>query len=102
VTHNDDGTATIACEDGTSVTVEDGMDGSSCTITDNDDGTATLSCDDGTSVDYDIAECGNGVVESGEECDGTMGCTMNCEAASFAGTTTVEWAPVIPPDSSIG
>ncbi len=77
---NGDGSMTISCEDGTSVTVmngedgEDGQDGqdgdngaaggvgatgpegppgpagTSCTVVDNEDGTKTISCDDGTSV----------------------------------------------------
>jgi OmcA/MtrC family decaheme c-type cytochrome len=53
VTNNADGTATITCTDGTSVTVangHDGSDGASCTVEDNGDGTSTISCDDGTSV----------------------------------------------------
>lgn len=68
VINNADGTATIRCEDGTSATIAngmdgaagmdgmdgmngmDGMDGTSCTVTDNGDGTKTISCDDGTMV----------------------------------------------------
>ncbi len=49
VTDNGDGTKTIACDDGTTVTVNDGVDGS-CTVADNGDGTKTITCDDGTSV----------------------------------------------------
>jgi len=54
-----DGTKTISCDDGTTVTVNDGAagaagaagaNGTSCTVTDNMDGTKTISCDDGTSV----------------------------------------------------
>ena len=50
---NGDGTKTISCSDGTSVTVSDGASGtsgSSCTVADNGDGTKTISCGDGTSV----------------------------------------------------
>ncbi len=56
VADNNDGTKTISCDDGTSVTVSDGADGAdgadgtSCTVADNGDGTKTISCDDGTSV----------------------------------------------------
>ncbi|MBN1612478.1 MAG: hypothetical protein JW940_37955, partial [Polyangiaceae bacterium] len=48
-----DGTKTIACDDGTSVTVSDGADGqdgadgadgSSCSVTDDGDGTKTIAC----------------------------------------------------------
>jgi len=40
---------TITCGD-TSVTVADGVDGSSCTAQDKGDGTKTISCDDGTAI----------------------------------------------------
>ncbi|MGI5861973.1 MAG: hypothetical protein ACOX6T_07920 [Myxococcales bacterium] len=59
MTDNGDGTKTIACTDGTSVTVHDGQNGedgadgqngTSCTVTDNGDGTKTIACTDGTSV----------------------------------------------------
>ena len=71
VTDNGNGTKSIACEDGTNVTVTDGSDGqagatgprgdagspgapgapgSSCTVVDNNDGTHTILCDDGTST----------------------------------------------------
>ncbi len=61
-TENGDGSRTIACEDGTSIVIRDGTDGTdgedgsdgedgtSCTVTDNGDGTKTVSCEDGTSV----------------------------------------------------
>lgn len=71
---NTDGTATITCADGTTVTVNGGKDGdsgtpgqpgdpgeagppgptgdsgTSCTIVDNNDGTKTITCTDGTTV----------------------------------------------------
>ncbi len=62
ITDNLDGTKTIDCEDGTSVTVYDGedgiqglpglpgADGGSCTVADNGNNTYTISCDDGTSI----------------------------------------------------
>ena len=61
VADNGDGTSTISCDDGTSVTVgdgKDGEDGTSCSITDNGDGTKTITCDDGTEVTVnDGASC---------------------------------------------
>jgi len=59
VLDNNDGSATLSCEDGTSVVISngangvDGIDGNSCTVQDNNDGTATVSCNDGTSVVID-------------------------------------------------
>ena len=59
VADNNDGSATISCDDGTSAIItsgEDGsngsagVDGNSCTVVDNNDGTATVSCADGSSV----------------------------------------------------
>ena len=59
VVSNEDGSATITCEDGTTATVApgtdgtdgvDGVDGSSCSLTDNEDGTYTLTCEDGTEI----------------------------------------------------
>ncbi|WP_157069389.1 RCC1 domain-containing protein [Sandaracinus amylolyticus] len=46
--------AVVTCDDGTSVTVPRGVDGSGCTLTDHGDGSATLTCDDGTSVTLPI------------------------------------------------
>lgn len=68
VESNGDGTSTISCPDGTSVTVNDGKPGDaglpgdpgeagppgdagvSCTIVDNNNGTKTITCTDGTQV----------------------------------------------------
>ncbi|HEX7840120.1 MAG TPA: OmcA/MtrC family decaheme c-type cytochrome [Kofleriaceae bacterium] len=50
ITHNPDGTSTIHCTDGTSVTVASGKDGVSCTVTSNGNGTRTITCADGSSV----------------------------------------------------
>ncbi|MBI5510873.1 MAG: OmcA/MtrC family decaheme c-type cytochrome [Deltaproteobacteria bacterium] len=50
VTDNLDGSKTITCADGTSVTVTDGQTGGSCQVVDNGDGTKTVTCDDGTEV----------------------------------------------------
>jgi hypothetical protein len=62
VTDHGDGTKTIHCSDGTTVTVSDGAagmngaDGASCTLVDNGNGTGTLSCPDGTSLVIDLAK----------------------------------------------
>ena len=59
VEDNDDGSATISCDDGTSSVLtsgEDGanglagVDGNSCTAVNNDDDSVTISCEDGTSA----------------------------------------------------
>ncbi len=53
VTDNGDGTGTVDCPDGTSLSVA--LPGSeACTVTDNGDGTGTVSCPDGTSIDVVI------------------------------------------------
>src|SRR5678816_4251828 len=75
-TNNGDGTVTISCEDGTSVTVadgqdgQDGTDGTSCTVADNGDGTKTISCDDGTTVTVSDGSDGEDGVDG---VDGTNG-----------------------------
>jgi hypothetical protein len=62
VTDHQNGTRTIACDDGTSAVItdgrdgQDGTDGGSCTVTDHGDGTVTLSCEDGTSVTWSLSE----------------------------------------------
>lgn len=50
VTSEADGSATIRCEDGTSVTVPAGKSGSSCTVTDEGNGTKRITCGDGTTA----------------------------------------------------
>lgn len=50
LTDNHDGTSTIRCPDGTSVTVATGASGTTCTVADNGDGTRTIHCSDGSSV----------------------------------------------------
>ena len=47
---NDDGSATIVCDDGSEATVPAGTDGTSCTVREQSDGTKVIECDDGTSV----------------------------------------------------
>jgi OmcA/MtrC family decaheme c-type cytochrome len=87
VTDNGGGAKTIACEDGTSVIVNDGgrgPAGTNCTVVDNQDGTKTVSCGDGTSVTVS-----DGVVgEDGASCtvtdndNGTK--TISCEDGTSA------------------
>ncbi|HEX8111095.1 MAG TPA: OmcA/MtrC family decaheme c-type cytochrome [Kofleriaceae bacterium] len=50
LTDNGNGTSTITCPGGTSVTVPTGAKGTSCTVVANADGTRTITCNDGTSV----------------------------------------------------
>lgn len=50
LTDNGNGTSTITCPGGTSVTVPTGARGTSCTVVANPDGTRTITCSDGTSV----------------------------------------------------
>jgi OmcA/MtrC family decaheme c-type cytochrome len=85
VKDNGDGTNTILCTDGTSITVQNGRDGkdgkpgtngtdgTSCTVRSNADGTRTIACTDGTS-----GTVGNGA-------DGTS-CTV---ADNGDGTKTI-------------
>lgn len=94
VRENADGSSTITCADGTSVTVQngrdgqdgqdgedgqdgtDGEDGASCTVVDNGDGTKTISCEDGTEVVVrDGTDAGGCAVEPRD--DGTL--LLTCE-----------------------
>jgi OmcA/MtrC family decaheme c-type cytochrome len=50
LTDNGNGTSTITCPGGTSVTVPTGAKGTSCTVVADPDGTRTITCSDGTSV----------------------------------------------------
>ena len=50
LTDNHNGTSTISCPDGTSITVPTGAQGTTCTVVNNNNGTRTISCSDGTSV----------------------------------------------------
>ncbi|MBI2893735.1 MAG: OmcA/MtrC family decaheme c-type cytochrome [Deltaproteobacteria bacterium] len=85
VTENDDGSATIACDDGTSAEVASGTDGSACSVEENDDGTKTITCDDGTEVtvaDGDPGDQG----DPGDPGDPGEPCTV---VDNDDGTTTV-------------
>jgi len=87
VTNNADGTATITCTDGTSVTVangQDGSNGSSCTVQDNGDGTSTISCDDGTSVTVTNGQNG-GSCTVVQNADGSS--TIKCDDGSTVTVT---------------
>src|SRR6516164_5383271 len=48
VKDNADGSKTIACTDGSTVTITDGKAGGGCSVKENGDGTKTISCADGT------------------------------------------------------
>jgi OmcA/MtrC family decaheme c-type cytochrome len=50
VTDNGNGTSTVACTDGTTATVADGVNGQSCALTTNADGTRTITCPDGGTI----------------------------------------------------
>lgn len=50
LTDNHDGTSTIRCPDGTSLTVPTGASGTTCTVVNNGNGTRTVTCSDGSSV----------------------------------------------------
>jgi len=91
VSDNGDGTKTISCSDGTSVTVSDGADGqdgqigrdgqdgengqagTSCSVSDNGDGTKTISCSDGTSVT--VSDGTNG--QNGENGQAGTSCSVS-------------------------
>jgi len=94
VTQNADGSATIACDDGSTVTVPAPDDGTSCTVTSNGDGTSTITCEDGTTVvvsnGTDGASCT--IVDNG---DGTK--TITCDD----GTTVTVTDGQIGPSSDI-
>lgn len=98
VTQNPDGSATIACDDGTSVTVpapDNGHDGTSCTVNSNGDGTSTITCEDGTTTTItngtDGASCT--VVDNG---DGTK--TITCDDGTVV---TVEDGNQGPPGGQV-
>lgn len=108
VTNSGDGVNRVSCEDGTSVTVRDGMDGedgdagsdglggekgadgqdgASCTLIVNANDTSTLTCGS-DQVTFETPLCGNGQVARTEECDDagesatcTAGCTRMYEYA---------------------
>lgn len=76
VTSNADGSTTIACDDGTNVTIPPPTTGDSCTVEDNGDGTSTITCEDGTTVTIPGGTPGTSctVVDNG---DGSS--TITCE-----------------------
>ena len=70
MTDNEDGSYDLVCEDGTEVTIYDGEDGSSCSVTDNGDGSHDLVCDDGTDTTIYDGEDGD-PGEDGSSCSVT-------------------------------
>jgi len=95
VTANADGSTTISCDDGTTVTIPPPTDGTSCTVMSNGDGTSTITCEDGTVVV--ISDGTNGtsctVVDNG---NGTK--TITCEDGT---TVTVSDGDPGPPGGNV-
>ena len=82
VTENADGTVTVTCDDGSTVTLPGGSDGGvECTIYDNFDGTYTISCDDGSEVT---------VIEGGTGDDSGTGCPIDDVSDNGDGSYTLE------------
>lgn len=93
VTSNGDGTSTIACDDGTSVTVTNGTDGAtgatgaagaageSCAVADNNDGTMTVTCDGGSSAT--VSDGGSCTVAN----DGAGTTTITCDDGTSSTVT---------------
>lgn len=82
VTENADGTVTVSCDDGSTVTLPGGSDGNvECTIYDNFDGTYTISCDDGSEVT---------VIEGGTGDDSGTGCPIDDVSDNGDGSYTLE------------
>ena len=88
MTDNTNGTYTINCEDGTTSTIRDGVqgatgsagaDGSGCNVTDNANGTYTISCDEGTMVSLSDGVTGPAGVDGVDGSDGT-----SCTATTIA------------------
>ena len=123
VTNNGDGTYTLRCPDGTTVTLSDGEpgepgddgepgepgepgdDGEPCTAVDNGDGTYTVTCPDGTEVTLSDGEPGEQGPqgepgEEGSSCavtdNGDETYTMTCPDG-----TDATWAGSTAPSSSM-
>ena len=93
VTSNGDGTSTIACDDGTTVTVTNGTDGAtgatgaagaageSCAVADNGDGTMTVTCDGGSTAT--VSDGGSCTVAN----DGNGTTTITCDDGTSSTVT---------------
>jgi len=96
---NEDGSYTLSCSNGTSVTVsngKDGKDGESCSVSEPEAGTKLISCTDGTSVSVHDGEQGQtgyscSVVDNG---NGTS--TVGCEDGTSATVKDGELCEVTP------
>jgi OmcA/MtrC family decaheme c-type cytochrome len=72
----DGGAKVLTCSDGTSVTINNGAPGSSCSVTGGDGGVKTITCEDGTSVQVTNGEPGTSCTIEGA--DGGVK-TITCE-----------------------
>ena len=72
-----DGETFLECPDGTSTVIEDGEDGSSCSVTDHGDGTSTVSCDDGTEVTIEDGDDGQDGDDGEDGQDGDDGASCS-------------------------
>ena len=85
---NDDGTETVSCSDGKSVTI--GAKDGTCTIHDNDDSTKTVSCSDGNSVTIAAAD-GTCAIHDNDDGTKTISCSdgNSVTTAAADGTCTI-------------
>jgi hypothetical protein len=105
---NEDGSYTLSCSDGTSITIsngkdgrdgedgQDGEDGESCSVSEPEEGTKLITCTDGTSVSVHDGEQGQtgyscSVVDNG---NGTS--TVGCEDGTSATVKDGELCEVTP------
>ncbi len=84
---NADGSATIACEDGTTVTVpagKAGLDGKNCSVASNSDGSKVITCPDGSSVTVINGKDGLNGAPCTVADDGAGTKTINCPGSPTA------------------
>lgn len=89
VTKNGDGTFTMECPDGTSVSWSDGQQGAEatpCGVTDNGNGTVTMTCPNGTNVTWNES---SGAHVPGGVLYGSYVVENSLDAAFLSGVTTV-------------
>ncbi|MBI5608432.1 MAG: carboxypeptidase regulatory-like domain-containing protein [Deltaproteobacteria bacterium] len=84
---NTDGSATIACEDGTTVTLpagKAGLDGKNCSVVANPNGSKTISCPDGSTVTVYDGQNGKDGAPCTVADDGAGTKTINCPGSPTA------------------